>query len=186
MECRRSTIYHRAAVLIKCLSAQQTALSTSAGWTSWCSSPGHPRYCPAYPGGREGQAVVERVGHLRQFDIQAQRVQRLARLVLLTQLLEVLGIDVVQAVTLVAQIDAREIAIAQFLGTLQQAAGDVKAVKVAFIGLTHVEGQFLHGVVPGLHHLDVDAVVGGVQVLEFDARDDLLAASTTKSTDSKA
>ena len=57
--------------------------------------------------GREGEAVVEGVGHLGQLHIQAQGVQRLARLVLLAQGFEVLGIDVVQAVALVTRRYAR-------------------------------------------------------------------------------
>ena len=48
--------------------------------------------------GGEGEAVVEGVGHPRQLDVEADGVQRLAVLVLLAQLLEVIGIDVVEAV----------------------------------------------------------------------------------------
>ena len=119
--------------------------------------------------GRKGEAVVEGIGYLRQFHIEIQRVQRLAGLVLLSQLPEIVGIDIVQPVALVAQVDAAIVAVAQLLGTLLQAPRDVKAVKTALVGLAHIEGQFLKRVVPGLRHLDVDAVVGGVEILELDA-----------------
>ena len=127
--------------------------------------------------GGEGEAVVEGVGHPRQLDVEADGVQRLAVLVLLAQLLEVIGIDVVEAVALVTQVDAREVAFAQLLGALQQATGDVKAVEAALVGLAHVEGQLLGGIEPGLPHLDVDAVVGRVKVLELHARDDFASAA---------
>ena len=117
----------------------------------------------------KGEAVVEGVGHPRQLHIEGKRVYRLAVLVLLAQLLEVVGIDVIKPVALVAQVDATEITLAEFLGALEQAPGDIKSVEIAFVGVADVEGQFLFRIVPGLCDLNIDAVVGRIEVLEFDA-----------------
>ena len=87
----------------------------------------------------KGETVVEGVSDLWQPHVEAQGVEGLAVFVLLSQLLEVVGVDVIEAVALVAQVDARKVVVTQLLRALQQAAGDVEAIKVALIGFADIK-----------------------------------------------